>query len=212
VPTITDISPQKRDQHRVNVYVDNEFAFGVSDTFVIENGLHSGKELSIEQYHQLTQEVYLDAAFQASLRFLSFRPRSSSEMRTYLVKKYAQLSTKAVEGILERLSKIGYLNDMEFAQWWVQQRREVGKRWGPQKIKLELLKKGLAPEIIEQALSGSQKKIADLELIAKELPKLIKKYGEPTTYETRVKIMQSLARRGFSWENIKEAVEEKAND
>lgn len=211
MPAITDISPQKRLPGRVNIYIDDVFAFGASEQFVVDQGLRVNKSLTAQEYDLLLAEVVVDAAFQACLNFLSFRPRAIAEVEQYLGKKYPQLSSDIVASLIARLSKIGYLDDEAFARWWVQQRREVGKRWGPHKIKQELVMKGVAPETIETVLKESQGTTSDKELIVRELAKLQRKFPDMQSFETRTKVMNALARRGFSWDVIKETVEEFIN-
>ncbi len=211
MPVITDISPQKRRLGRVNIYVDDVFAFGASEQFVVDQGLRVNKSLTAQEYDLLLAEVVVDAAFQSCLNFLSFRPRSIAEVEQYINKKYPQLSPDTVASLIERLTRMGYLDDEAFARWWIQQRREVGKRWGPHKIRQELITKGIDTQVIETALQESQSAISEKELVLRELTKLQRRYPDMRPYETRAKVMNTLARRGFSWDVIKETVEELIN-
>jgi len=51
---ITALRAQAKDPQRVNVFIEGEFALGVSLTTITKTGLHVGKQLSAEEYAKLT--------------------------------------------------------------------------------------------------------------------------------------------------------------
>src|SRR3990172_4788022 len=76
---ITAIEPQQKDPQRVNVYLDGEFAFGLAR--ITAGWLTVGQELGEEKVASLLAEDANKTAYQKALHFLSYRPRSSSEVR-----------------------------------------------------------------------------------------------------------------------------------
>ena len=74
------------------------------------------------------------------LRFLSFRPRSEKEIRDYLNNK--QVNPLVSQKIIDKLVENKFLNDLEFAKWWIEQRTLTTPRaW--RIIKIELKQKGI---------------------------------------------------------------------
>ena len=64
---ITGISPQKRNKERVNVFLDGEFAFGLS--FVTAAGLSTGQMLAEDEIETLLAGDAVEKAKQSAYRF-----------------------------------------------------------------------------------------------------------------------------------------------
>lgn len=147
-------------------------------------------------------EKYLTSAY----RFLARRPRSEKEVRDNLIKKRA--TPEIIEVIIESLKKQRFLNDTEFARWWIRQRRTFSQR-GKHLLRLELIQKGINKDIIETVLSESvEEEASDLEQARQLLSKKIKKYQGVEKEEIYRKLGGFLARKGFSWDTIKRVIDE----
>ncbi len=83
----------------------------------------------------------IEAAKELAFRFLSYRSRSSEEVRQKL--SQAGFAPSDIEGVIARLEELGYLNDYDYAfamgRSWVEH-----KCWGPSRIRDALVKKGVA--------------------------------------------------------------------
>src|SRR5471030_3043835 len=112
-----------------------------------------------------------------SLRFLSYRQRSEKEMRDKLAEKEAAL--EVIERVMAFLISHKFLNDEEFSLSWVRSRTNFRPK-SKMVIKMELQKKGIAPEIIEQALQGNEDEggMNDMEQAMKLVKKRIPRYKE----------------------------------
>jgi regulatory protein len=98
-----------------------------------------------------TSERREEQARALCLRLLTARARTRAELAGQLKKRgYPDdVSTK----VLDRLAKVGLVNDADFAEQWVQSRRaSAGK--GNRALAAELRTKGLDDDVIETALSG----------------------------------------------------------
>ena len=73
---ITDLTTQARDPERINVFIDGSFAMGLARTVVEREALWIGQELSQEDLDSLLAAETFHRALDASLHFLSYRPRS----------------------------------------------------------------------------------------------------------------------------------------
>ena len=83
--TISALRYQKRNKNRVNVYVDDQFAFGLA---AIEAArLRVGQALSDDDIARLRRQDDVERAHERALNFLSYRPRSEAEVRRNLRKK-----------------------------------------------------------------------------------------------------------------------------
>jgi len=145
----------------------------------------------------LSDSEKLSQLLERTLRLLSHRPRSTKEIKDYLKRKETRpdLATKLVENLQER----GYLDDQEFAVWWLEQRASFRPK-GKFALRAELRQKGIAPEIIEPLLEKEIGNEVEVSLAKKAVEK---KKGD---WQKRAAFLQ---RRGFSWSIIKLALGER---
>lgn len=150
--------------------------------------------------------------YNSSLRFLSYRPRSEKEVRDNLRKKVAKVVEvedveKAIDGIITRLKEHKFIDDKEFAQWFVRS-RNLTRPKAARIIKMELKQKGINQEIMEKAMNDKGLMINDLESAKKLLSKKLDKYKGFEKREIYKKLGGFLARRGFDWDTIKKSIDE----
>ena len=87
MPFVTSIEPQKKKPDRFNIFVDGKFSFGLDAETLVKSGLKTGREISEKEIKKLVFENETNKLMEKALRFLSFRPRSESEVRRYLRRK-----------------------------------------------------------------------------------------------------------------------------
>ncbi len=145
--TITALETQKRNPDRINVFLDGEFAFGVSR--FVGAWLTVGQNIDEIKVESLISSDEKEKALQSALRFIGYKQRTESE----LIKKLNQLeySAEIIESVILELKEKRYLDDDEFASQWIEIRGETKPR-GKNLLKMELRKKGIAGEIIEAAI------------------------------------------------------------
>lgn len=192
---ITKITAQVKQAGRYSVYVDEKYAFSLSDTALLESKLVPGQELTKEELDKWKQASNDDKMLGRALQYAMLRPRSRWEMEIYLRRKKAPPAL--VEAILNKLSKLHLLDDLAFAKSWVENRRLL-RPTSKRKLQQELKAKRVADDIIEQVLGQDS---ADERAVLKEL---IAKKRATTRYKNDdLKLMQYLARQGFSFGDIK---------
>jgi regulatory protein len=196
---ITALKVQKRNQNRVNVYLDGSFAFGLSR--IVAAWLNIGQELSDDTIASLITEDEQEVAYQRALRFLSYRQRSSVEITQQLRK--AGISALISQATLMRLEKNGLINDSHFAESWVENRNEFRPR-SHRMLAVELRQKGIEPEIIAEVLEAT---IPDEELAYLAAQKQKRKTENLEWESFRRKLSSHLARRGFSYGTIQDIVQ-----
>jgi len=190
---ITAIEVQKRSPNRVNIYLDGEFAFGLSR--IVAAWLRTGQELSEEKIEQLQAEEARERAFQQAILFLSYRARSETEIRQNLRKH--EIPEPVIEQTLERLRQDGLANDNQFARAWVENRTTFRPR-SRRLMAMELRQKGLADE----AVSSAVKSLDDQALAYEAAQKRATRFKGLEWNEFRKKLSDFLARRGFSYSVI----------
>ena len=89
---------------------------------------------------------------EVAARYLSTRPRTRWELERRL--RRAGAEDAVVERTVERLAKLGYVDDRAFVRWWAEQRDRHSPR-GRRMVEAELRQHGVPRDIIEE-LRGSQ--------------------------------------------------------
>lgn len=206
---ITSIGIQARDKNRVNVSVDGKYRFSLDVFQLSDLGIKVGKEYTDEELTALEQESQFGKVYARALEYSLMRPHSAKEVRDYLYRKTRPTRTKTGEmregvssevttRVFDRLVEKNYVNDQNFARYWVEN-RSLLKGASKRKLTAELRTKGVEQTIIEQLLNESERTDED------ELQKVITK--KRSKYPDNQKLMAYLARQGFSYDDIKSALE-----
>ena len=141
-----------------------------------------------------------------SFKFLSYRPRSEKEVRDYLLRKKADDIT--LERIIQSLKENNFINDVDFTKWWIEQRTKFRPK-AQRLIKLELLRKGIAKDLIEEILQDKTVETeTDLDKAKKIAQKKLLRYKNDKPQKQYEKMVRFLASRGFNWDTIKEVVDQ----
>lgn len=194
---VTALKVQKHHPNRVNVYLDNEFSFGLSR--ITAAWLQVGQELSPTKIAKLQAEDQREVAYMQALRFLDYRPRSRAEVRRNL-EKHA-IPSEVINDVFKRLERSGLVNDERFAQDWVENRSEFRPR-SRRALAFELHQRGLDDSSIKKALEGLNEEVLAYQAAVKQSRRF---EGLPLR-DFNNKLGSYLARRGFSYEIIKHVV------
>jgi regulatory protein len=195
---ITALRFQKRNRDRVNVYLDGRFALGLPA--IVAASLHAGQALSDAELEILKQQGAVEEAYNRTLNYLSYRPRSRAEVTAYLQQR--GVSESQIADVTDRLQRVGLLDDEAFAQFWVENRERFRPR-GLHALRYELRSKGVDDQAIEQALAAVNVSASAYEAASKKARQL-SHTDQETFYR---KLVEYLARRGFDYEVAREATE-----
>ena len=204
MPIITAVKPQKN-KKRVNVYLDNKFGFGLDLENFVKLDLKVEQELTDEQVGKIVKEAEFQKVYDKLLRFSTLRPRSEKELKDWLKKHKVHLSIH--ENLYSRLKRLDLLNDNKFAQWWVEQRMEFSPR-GKRALIAELRQKGINRDLIIQLVNESISQGYEEKTARKLLQKKKYKWERLQKLEAKKKMSEFLARKGFGWEVIKNAIDD----
>ncbi len=149
---ITAIRTGRGDRKRVNMFLDGQFTFSLEAKTVAKEGLEVGQELSASQVGVLARSERFDRCLKAANRYLSYRPRSESELRGRLYQR--GFDGDSVEAVIAKLKEQGLVNDIAFTQFWKDSRESFSPRsqW---LTKLELRQKGVAADIIDRVVNSA---------------------------------------------------------
>jgi regulatory protein len=192
--TITAIEVQKKHPNRVNIYLDDQFAFGLSR--INAAWLKIGQQLSEEKIASLQEADGREAALQKALRFLGHRPRSVEEVRKNLEKH--EVPAGIIEETIARLEREKLIGDANFAKEWVENRSTFRPR-GKRALVYELRQKGLPESVIHETLDEGMDEEA---LALKAARRHARKLKGLDWNKFREKLGGHLGRRGFGWNII----------
>jgi len=196
---ITAIEPQARHANRFNLYIDNNFALGLSA--IVAAKLHVGQTVDASQLAAVEHEEAFESAREAALRFLESRPRSSMEVKLRLRKK--EIADTIIDEVITRLQEVGLIDDVAFARYWVENREEFRPRAG-RALKFELKRKGLSNEIIDRVV----KNVDENESAYRAGTARAARWRNLDRREFFEKLVAFLVRRGFSYEVAKDAAKQ----
>lgn len=196
--TITSLQAQKRNQERVNVYIDEQYAFAV--TMVVAAGLHTGQFLSDREIEQLNSQDERHKAYDRAIFYLGFRARTRLEIERYLRDK--DYSPQVITETIQRLIEENYLDDAAFAQTWVEERGRFKPRSG-KALRYELRQKGIDAATIEEALDDLDEESLAWQAIENKL----RQWQRLDELDFKKKAFGFLSRRGFGYQVVRVVVE-----
>ena len=222
---ITNLKQGVKNPNRVNVFVNSKYALSLDVVQVVDLGVKVGLEISEDELVELKNASEYGKLYQRTLEWVLVRPRSVRETRDYLSKKLKTSSSDSLlrarrygaqslvplpvgrvqssedilelsENIIQKLLDKKYLDDYKFAEWYVEN-RFVKKGISKKRLKMELMKKGVAREIVDEVIDDRD----DEEEIRKVIAKKRAKYDDE-------KLMGYLVRQGFSYDLVKQVLSE----
>ena len=226
---VTDLKQGVKNPNRVNVFVNSEYVLSLDVTQVVDYGVKIGLELSDEKLAELKRASEFGKLYQRALEKALTRPHSEREMCEYLMRKLKKSSSETLlrarrygaqslsslpvgrenssedllqfsHDIIARLTSKGYVDDRKFAEFWVEN-RFVKKGVSRKRLRMELMKKGVARDVIDEVLNERD----DEEEIRKMIAKKRAKYDDE-------KLIAYLVRQGFSYQLAQSQVRDFGTD
>jgi regulatory protein len=194
--TVTALTAQKKNPNRINVFLDGEFAFGLSR--IVAAWLRIGELLTDEKIARLQEQDSLEIATQRAIDLLSYRPRAEAEIRKRL--SDSGFGSGEIEEVLGRLRQAGLVSDESFARAWADNRAAFRPR-SHRMVAAELRQKGVADETIEQALSELP---ADGDLAYQTAERYARRLDGLEWEDFRKKLGGHLGRKGYGYEVVAE--------
>lgn len=202
MPIITKISAQKR-PGRYNIFLDNHYAFSLSEKTIASFVLLKGKELTEEQIEEIRNFDDNAKASDLAAKFLSYEPRTIFEVLQYLKKR--EVSDIAAANAVNELTELGYLDDEQYVHLFINNDLQVGTD-GPRNLARKLSQKGVDPELVQNSLD----EVAEedfIEVGTRLVKSMTNKVGKLSEREIKTKMKTKLLSHGFELGLAQEVVE-----
>ena len=207
---ITAIEPQRLHPERVNVHVDGASRLRLSAELVLKERLRVGDEVDDARLAELETMDQPWKARAAALSLLSYRARSSAELKRRLKRKGFDEDVAAAT--VERLDDLGVVDDAAFAESFVRDRVRLKPR-GPRRLAGELRAKGVDEETARAAITEvmEREEATELDLARAAAARWKPRPGEEPA-RARARLQAFLARRGFGDDAVRTVVREKLGE
>lgn len=203
---ITSITPQKNNKDRYSIFVDEEFLLGVAGETLLKHQLEVEMQVTYALFKKLQRDEGYNKVKNYMLGRLSRRDHGREELRRKAARK--DYPNSVIEDVLYELQEKDYINDQRFAQQYAQDKSSL-KKWGPNKIKAHLRKKGISRAIAEEAADhihqSTNTKNRLQELTTKRKKRFLR---EPDPLKRKKKIVNYLLQKGYRSGSIYKNIEQ----
>ena len=196
---ILSIKRSTRYNDRIIVKLDDKSVFRVPEDAFVLNPFHVGETITLDEIENYDVKMRLQEAKDAAFKLLSFRMRSIAEMRKRLNEK--SFSQIEIDHVIDKLTKLNYLNDVEFGKAFVKEKIK-NKKIGPKAIKSELFPHQLSPDFVDELIESVYKKYKINDLITFHLKRKKIKKNTQMNKSDLSRLNNYLLRKGFEWDNI----------
>lgn len=226
---ITDIKQAVKNENRVNVYVNNKYAFALDIAQVVELKLKIGKAITTEELAEYKKAGEFGKAYQRALEWVLVRPRSVRELKDYLKRRDRLAEAKArkdewqktreiaemvargeeveAERMKKRLARAKLREKYDFTELIMERLTERGyvddRRFAEYYAENRFVKKGVSRRRLEMELAqkGVSKDIIS-EVLGRrnDEEEILKIIAKKRTKYDDEKLTQYLCRQGFSYQ------------
>lgn len=198
------ITAIRKERSRMILTINDCENLSVSIGLFRERPFTVGDPIDQEEYDQWLLLHQYRQALEKAVAFLAARARSRREIEEKLL--HAGYRPATVEMVLYKLEKENLLNDGDFARQWVESR--AANRIGRTRIAQELRRKGVSTEEAEAALNAidDDDQLADAVSLTEHAYR--RAAPDEDVRKTASRLAGMLARRGYSWDIAREAIQQ----
>ena len=194
---IEKIEKSKHKQERILVYLEGGDLLRITESELLHFGLYAGLDIDGETVVELQKLGKRSETRVRAANMVSARPLSRKELSRKLCDKGA--SGEDAEAAADWLEEIGALDDAAYAAMLVRHYSAMG--YGEGKLREELYRRGVPKELWDEAIAAAPAAEIVLEKVIAQRTK-----GRPLDEKSRKRLCDLLLRRGFSWRDVKAAV------
>lgn len=199
---ITKIEFQKNNKDRLNIYLDDSFAFGIDINIMIKYSLSKNMELEEEFIDEILKAEEEINVYNYALSVLSRNAKSEKQLRDKMQEK--GYDRQFIDSAIIRLKQQKYLDDERYSEMLISSKISISK-YGKRKIKETLYERGINREIIDEKLSQISDE-DELERACNLGAKKIRTLKEEDTLKKSIKLSNYLINKGFEFSIVKKAV------
>ena len=199
---VTEIEVQKKNTDRVNVYINDEFAFPCSLELVYKYKLEKGMEIREENLKIIAEEDSFLKGKSCALRCIEKTYKSEQQVIDKLTAK--GFEETVIVRVIDFMKSYNFIDDERYAQSYIKEKMKI---CGRNKIKFALIKKGISKNIIEdrlEVLLETVEKEVALMLAERKLITFMK--SESDKNKLYKKLSDFLVRSGYSFDIVSQVV------
>ncbi len=206
IKIITDITRKTiKRRKKIFIYSGNELLKETTYDVILKLGIKKGIEWTEELNERVDRLESLFNATRTAANKLFIRPRTVKELKdTLSIKNY---DYDIINEVIEDFTERGHLNDEDFSQKYICHCLKV-KDWGPNKIKAEMIKKGISQNIIQKAINKSEEKESQIPKIIKLISKKSRFMKNEDPDIIKKKLLSYLIGKGFETDLILKILDE----
>lgn len=194
---IQELKPSQRVQGRWLAMLEDGSILRVGQQEIADFALYAGRELTEEEAAALTAGLRSRQMRERALELLSRKPQSRRELTRKLNEWGA--GPEEADAVCDRMEELGYLNEAAYAARIVEVYSARG--FGEKKLRDELYRRGVPREEWDEALARMEDATQAIDdFLQKKLT------GWTGDRKQLQKVTAALARRGFSWSDIRDAL------
>lgn len=204
---ITKIEVQKKNKERVNIYIDEEYAFSLSAELVYKEGLKVNQLVDSDKLSKIAREEGYLKCKSTALRIVEKSYKSKKELRDKLVLKGYDIED--INKVIEFLKEYNLQDDKSYTKMYI---KDKIKNQGQNKIRFALIKKGIDEELIQnemESIDNDYQKEMAYSLALKKINVLRKR--EDDDFKLSQKIYRFLLSKGYSYDIVSEVVKKVIN-
>jgi len=196
---------QARPKGWFELVVEGRPPFFIDAEAILRHSLRTGDTISEAKFRKIREEGDIAWLKYRAMQILSRRMISERDLRRKLSEERRPKDIR--EAVISQLKGYGFLDDMQFATSFVHTQMAHGPKSRPY-LKKKLFEKGiydpLATEAISRQLEGFDEKAA-VKAIAEKKYKTVKHLPPQ---KAKLRVVNFLKSRGFSWGAIRDAIAE----
>lgn len=194
---IQELKPSQRVEGRWLAMLEDGSILRVGQQEIADFALYAGRELTEEEAAALTAGLRSRQMRERALELLSRKPQSRRELTRKLNEWGA--GPEEADAVCDRMEELGYLNESAYAARIVEVYSARG--FGEKKLRDELYRRGVPREEWDEALARVEDSTQAIDdFLQKKLT------GWTGDRKQLQKVTAALARRGFSWSDIRDAL------
>ena len=204
MPIIKNMHLRRGRPERFIVSLDDDQDLIFTPEIVLKYRFSPEIEFSDHQFLQILEEDQLRQAKDQAMRYLTRRSHSRTELIRKMREKGYRL--KIINKALDELQTVDLVNDENFTRQFIQneiQLRPVSRRLLIQK----LLQRGISKELYDPLLEELFSESLEQEMLQTLTRKFLRTHTKDTGQKKREKLLRFLQGKGFSWEQIRQVVD-----
>lgn len=188
---------------KIHILLDGEYCLTTNREFWLTCGLFSGMEIDEAEFAQFAARVEENKAKQKALRLLELRDHCERELADKLVR--GGFEREIAQSAAARMAELGLVNDETYARSLADElfRR---KGYSPARIEQELVSRGIGRDIAYEAACAIEGD--PMERLATLLESKYCRACQGTEKDRR-RVVDALQRLGYSFSDIRRAMEER---